>query len=145
MHIKLCRVDDSAEQEEIQCYPKSYAVNATVTRNKGCRSYPRRSHGCGGNSDSIADKVTTNAIQKVREYSDQGYRYAVCLDLSKYFDTLNHELLMNMLREDIHDKRLIDLVLLAKSQRASERLLETSTRYCALPEKTDKKLRQKTE
>ena len=37
--------------------------------------------------------------------------YAVCLDLSKYFDTLNHELLMNMLREDIKNKRLIDFML----------------------------------
>lgn len=38
-----------------------------------------------------------DAILKVKEYADEGYRYAVCLDLSKYFDTLNHELLMNML------------------------------------------------
>ena len=56
------------------------------------------------------NRSAKDAIQKVREYADQGYRYAVCLDLSKYFDTLNHELLMNMLREDIHDKRLIDLI-----------------------------------
>ena len=34
----------------------------------------------------------------------------MCLDLSKYFDTLNYELLMNMLRENINDKRLIDLI-----------------------------------
>ena len=47
---------------------------------------------------------------KVKEYADEGYKYAVCLDLSKYFDTLNHELLMNMLRQDIKDKRLIDLI-----------------------------------
>ena len=51
-----------------------------------------------------------DAILKVKEYADEGYRYAVCLDLSKYFDTLNHELLMNMLREDIKDKRLIELI-----------------------------------
>ncbi len=109
------------------------------------------------------------------------------LDLSKYFDTLNHELLMNLLRKQIKDKRVIqlvkkylksgvmengvvvkttsgspqggnlspllaniylnefdqeftrrgvrviryadDIVLLAKSERASKRLLETSTRY----------------
>lgn len=128
-----------------------------------------------------------DAISKVKAYADEGYKFAVCLDLSKYFDTLNHELLMNMLRQDIHDKRVIDLikkylksgvmengivtktkegspqggnlspllaniyldkfdkefegrgvkviryaddiVLLAKSQRAAERLLETSTRY----------------
>lgn len=51
-----------------------------------------------------------DAIMKVKEYADEGYKYAVCLDLSKYFDTLNHELLMNMLRQDIKDKRLIDLI-----------------------------------
>lgn len=131
------------------------------------------------------NRSAKDAIAKARDYADKGYQYAVCLDLSKYFDTLNHELLMNMLRQDIHDKRLIDLikkylksgvmkngvrhkteegspqggnlspllaniyldkfefegrgvkviryaddiVLLAKSKRASERLLETSTRY----------------
>ena len=133
------------------------------------------------------NRSAQDAIRKVRDYAEEGYKYAVCLDLSKYFDTLNHELLMNMLRETIHDKRLIDLikkylksgvmengvvmkteegspqggnlspllaniyldkfdkefegrgvkviryaddiVLLAKSQRAAERLLETSSRY----------------
>ena len=51
-----------------------------------------------------------DAIRKVKEYADEGYKFAVCLDLSKYFDTLNHDMLMNMLREDIKDKRLIDLI-----------------------------------
>ena len=50
------------------------------------------------------------AIQKVRDYAEEGYKFAVSLDLSKYFDTLNHDLLMNMLRERIHDKRVIDLI-----------------------------------
>ena len=50
------------------------------------------------------------AIQKVKEYAEQGYTFAVEVDLSKYFDTLNHELLMNMLREEVHDKRVIDLI-----------------------------------
>lgn len=51
-----------------------------------------------------------DAILKVKKYADEGYQYAVCLDLSKYFDTLNHELLMNMLRQDVKDKELIDLI-----------------------------------
>ena len=50
------------------------------------------------------------AIQKVKEYTEQGYTSAVLVDLSKYFDTLNHDLLMNMLREEVKDKRVIDLV-----------------------------------
>ena len=50
------------------------------------------------------------AIQKVKEYAEEGYTTAVEIDLSKYFDTLNHELLMNMVREVVKDKRVIDLI-----------------------------------
>lgn len=50
------------------------------------------------------------AVQRVREYAEQGYTQAVEIDLSKYFDTLNHELLMNLLRRRIHDKRVLVLV-----------------------------------
>ena len=128
-----------------------------------------------------------DAIQRIKEYAEQGYRRAVVLDLSKYFDTLNHTILLNLLRQQVKDERVIqmvkrylksgvmengvvmpteegstqggnlspllaniylnefdwefsrrgvpciryadDIVLLAKSERASERLLETSTKY----------------
>ncbi len=128
-----------------------------------------------------------DAIRKVKEYAEQGYTHAVSLDLSKYFDTLNHTILLNLLRRDIKDERVIqmvkrylksgvmengvvvgteegspqggnlspllanvylnefdqeyerrgvpciryadDIVLLAKSERAANRLLETSTKY----------------
>ena len=50
------------------------------------------------------------AIQKVKEYAEQGYTTAVLIDLSKYFDTLNHDLLMNMVREEVHDRRVIELI-----------------------------------
>ena len=128
-----------------------------------------------------------DAILKVKEYAEVGYRHAVLLDLSRYFDTLNHELLLNILRRDIHDERVIqwikrylksgvmenglvheteegspqggnlspllaniylnefdrefekrgvafvryadDIVLLAKSERAAQRLLESSTNF----------------
>ena len=128
-----------------------------------------------------------DAIRKVKEYAEAGYRYAVLLDLSKYFDTLNHEMLLNILRRNIHDERVIqwikrylksgvmvegvvheteegapqggnlspllaniylnefdkefekrgvafvryadDIVLLAKSERAAQRLLESSTNF----------------
>ena len=133
------------------------------------------------------NKSAKDAIQKVKEYAEQGYTFAVTLDLSKYFDTLNHEKLINLLRKEVKDERVIqlikrylksgvmengvvmeteegspqggnlspllanvylnefdqefakrgvpciryadDIVLLAKSKRASERLLESSTRY----------------
>ena len=128
-----------------------------------------------------------DAISRVKEYAEEGYRYAVSLDLSKYFDTLNHERLLNLLRKEIKDERVIqiikrylksgvmengvvmeteegspqggnlspllaniyldefdkefekrgvpcvryadDIVLLARSERAAKRLLETSTSY----------------
>lgn len=127
------------------------------------------------------------AVQKVKEYAEQGYTHAVTLDLSKYFDTLNHERLLNLLRQNVKDERVIqmikrylksgvmengvvmkteegspqggnlspllgniylnefdqefkrrgvpciryadDIVLLSRSKRASERLLESSIRY----------------
>ena len=50
------------------------------------------------------------AIRKVKAYAEQGYGHAVEMDLSKYFDTLNHELLLNLLRKQIQDKRVIDLI-----------------------------------
>ncbi|MCM3294260.1 group II intron reverse transcriptase/maturase [Paenibacillus sp. MER 180] len=50
------------------------------------------------------------AIRKVKAYAEQGYNHAVEIDLSKYFDTLNHELLMNLLRKQIQDKRVTGLI-----------------------------------
>ena len=128
-----------------------------------------------------------DAIFRIKEYIEQGYTRAVALDLSKYFDTLNHTILLNLLRKQVKDERVIqmvkrylksgvmengvvteteegspqggnlspllanvylnefdwefhrrgvpciryadDIVLLAKSERAAERLLESSTKY----------------
>ena len=128
-----------------------------------------------------------DAIFRIKEYIGQGYTRAVVLDLSKYFDTLNHTILLNLLRKQVKDERVVqlvkrylksgvmengvvietkegspqggnlspllanvylnefdwefhrrgvpciryadDIVLLAKSERAAERLLESSTKY----------------
>ena len=51
-----------------------------------------------------------DAIQKVKEYAEQGYTFAVVLDLSKYFDTLNHEILINLLRKNVKDERVVQLI-----------------------------------
>ena len=132
-------------------------------------------------------KSAKDAVRKVKEYIEQGYTRAVVLDLSKYFDTLNHTILLNLLRQQVKDERVVqmikrylksgvmengvvmeteegspqggnlspllaniylnefdwefrrrgvpcvryadDIVLLAKSERAAERLLESSTKY----------------
>lgn len=49
------------------------------------------------------------AILKVKE-AEQGYTYAVVLDLSKYFDTINHEILINLLRKNVKDERVVQLI-----------------------------------
>ena len=56
------------------------------------------------------NRSAQQAIQKVKQYAEQGSTSAVLVDLSKYFDTLNHELLMNLLRKNVHDKRVIELI-----------------------------------
>lgn len=50
------------------------------------------------------------AIRKVKTCAEQGYGHAAEIDLSQYFDTLNHELLLNILRKQIQDRRVIDLI-----------------------------------
>lgn len=50
------------------------------------------------------------AMQRVKKYADNGYIYAVEIDLSKYFDTLNHDLLLNLLRKQVKDTRVIRLI-----------------------------------
>ena len=37
-----------------------------------------------------------DAVRQVREYIRQGYRIAVDIDLAKFFDTVNHDLLMHL-------------------------------------------------
>ena len=55
-------------------------------------------------------RCAKDAIKKIKEYAEQGYTHAVALDLSKYFDTLNHEKLLNLLRRNIKDERVIQWI-----------------------------------
>lgn len=50
------------------------------------------------------------AVLQERMYYEQGYVCAVGIDLEKFFDTLQHDFLMNTLRERIKDKTLILLI-----------------------------------
>ena len=51
-----------------------------------------------------------NAVRKVREYIREGYRTAVDLDLSQFFDTVNHDVLMHRVARKVRDKRVLRLV-----------------------------------
>lgn len=50
------------------------------------------------------------AIAKIREYHEQGYRWVVDADLQDFFGTLDHELLMGFVREKIVDGSVLRLI-----------------------------------
>lgn len=50
------------------------------------------------------------AIRKCQKYINDGYKWVVDIDISKYFDTVNHDKLMYILSRDIEDKRVLKLI-----------------------------------
>ena len=51
-----------------------------------------------------------NAIEKVLELLNEGYEWVVDLDIEKYFDTVNHDKLISILREEVNDKTTLNLI-----------------------------------
>ncbi len=51
-----------------------------------------------------------DAVRQLREYLRQGYRIAVDIDLAKFFDTVNHDLLMHYVGRKVRDKRVLALI-----------------------------------
>ncbi len=50
------------------------------------------------------------AILKCKEYMDKGYKWAVDIDLEKYFDTVNHDKLIGLVYKEVKDVRVISLI-----------------------------------
>ena len=55
-------------------------------------------------------KSAQDAVQQVKRYIKQGLHQAVDVDLSKFFDTVSHDVLMSRVSRKIHDKRLLKLI-----------------------------------
>jgi RNA-directed DNA polymerase len=51
-----------------------------------------------------------DAVRQLREYLREGYRIAVDIDLAKFFDTVNHDLLMHFVSKKVRDKRVLSLI-----------------------------------
>ena len=50
------------------------------------------------------------AIYQLRGYIQEGYRVAVDMDLSKFFDTVDHDVLMHRVAKHVPDKRVLRLI-----------------------------------
>lgn len=51
-----------------------------------------------------------DALHRVQEYADQGYRYCIGLDLEKFFDRVNHSKLIEVLSRTVKDGRVVSLI-----------------------------------
>ncbi len=50
------------------------------------------------------------AISQVLDYLNEGYEWVIDLDIEKYFDTVNHDKLISILRENIKDSHTLHLI-----------------------------------
>jgi RNA-directed DNA polymerase len=51
-----------------------------------------------------------DGVRQVKRFIGQGYTVAVDMDLSKFFDTVNHDVLMDRVSRRIQDKRVLQLI-----------------------------------
>ena len=51
-----------------------------------------------------------DAVRQAQSYIKEGYRWAVDMDLEKFFDTVNHDVLMHRVARKVRDKRLLKLI-----------------------------------
>lgn len=57
-----------------------------------------------------AGKSPRQAVRKAQSYQHEGKRWVVDLDLEKFFDVVNHDILMQCLRERVKDQTLLKLI-----------------------------------
>ncbi|MFZ3115001.1 MAG: reverse transcriptase domain-containing protein [Syntrophales bacterium] len=50
------------------------------------------------------------AVQRIKEYYDQGYRWVVEADIDAFFDTVDHDLLMSKVEKYINDSDILNLI-----------------------------------
>ena len=68
-----------------------------------------------------------DAVRKARNYIKDGYCWAVDMDLEKFFDTVNHDVLMHRLARKVRDKQVLKLIgkYLRAGVKANGRILQT--------------------
>jgi group II intron reverse transcriptase/maturase len=56
------------------------------------------------------NKSAHQAVLKAKEYIDEGYKWVVDIDIEKFFDRVNHDMLMARVAAKISDKRVLKLI-----------------------------------
>jgi len=56
------------------------------------------------------NRSAIDGIKQAEKYINEGYKYVVDIDLSKYFDTINQDKLMYLLKKEINDSRVLRLI-----------------------------------
>lgn len=51
-----------------------------------------------------------DAVRQAQRYIREGYRYVVDIDLEKFFDRVNHDILMSRVARKVKDKRVLKLI-----------------------------------
>ncbi|WP_456308059.1 reverse transcriptase domain-containing protein, partial [Geobacillus vulcani] len=51
-----------------------------------------------------------DAVRQAQGYIQEGYRYVVDMDLEKFFDRVNHDILMSRVARKVRDKRVLKLI-----------------------------------
>lgn len=57
-----------------------------------------------------AGRSCSTAMDQALRYANEGYKWVVDLDLAKFFDTVNHSKLLQVLSERVKDRRVIRLI-----------------------------------
>ena len=51
-----------------------------------------------------------DAVRKAKQYIEEGYQWVVDLDIEKFFDHINHDMLMARVARKVKDKRILKLI-----------------------------------
>jgi RNA-directed DNA polymerase len=55
-------------------------------------------------------KRAHDAVRQAQSYIQDGFRYVVDMDLEKFFDKVNHDILMSRVARKVKDKRVLKLI-----------------------------------
>ena len=60
--------------------------------------------------DSVRSGARTQALEAIREAGNQGYNFVVDADIRSYFDSIDREKLLVLVKERISDRRVLKLI-----------------------------------